>query len=107
MFTKFGMYVILITIVYISIAYADLEISTNMEEENQNKSPRNSLGRFSVDPNYLWTNRMYYTNNANTDLGYGRKRQSKKKWVKFGSGPQSSYTIAFPALIRTRRSMGQ
>ncbi len=31
------------------------------------------------------------------------KRQLNKKWAKFYQGAQSPYTIAFPALIRTRR----
>ena len=35
------------------------------------------------------------------------KRQLKRKWNKFHPGAQSPYTIAFPALIRTRRSTHQ
>ena len=51
--------------------------------------------RFGVHP--------HHNDGVNRDFLFHQKRQLKKKWAKLVHDSQSPYTIAFPALIRTRR----
>ncbi|CAF3538615.1 unnamed protein product [Rotaria sp. Silwood1] len=78
-----------------------------MEQQDQKRSLAGFFGRFNVNPHYLLTNRLYHGNDVDTDLLYDEKRQSNKKWAKMSQGSQSPFTIAFPALIRTRRWIEQ
>lgn len=48
-----------------------------------------------------------FEENSDEDDIQHHKRQVKKKWTKLHQGNPSPYTIAFPALIRSRRAMGE
>ncbi len=91
-----------ITVVYLNIANGVSGKSTNIEPATQKRFFPAFFGRFGTDPNYLLTNRAYYDDDFGKDVIFHKKRQLKKKWTKFLQGSQSPYTIAFPALIRTR-----
>lgn len=70
--------------------------------QNQKFSAATMIER--LGPNRFLVNRPYDDEeNIDEDEMLHAKRQLKKKWAKFYQGPQSPYTIAFPALIRTRR----
>ncbi|CAF3167363.1 unnamed protein product [Rotaria socialis] len=107
MFTQSGMQIVVMTIVYLCIANTALATSTDMEQEDQQKPSTRLFGQFNAEPNYILTDRPYYSNDVDTDAIFHTKRQLKKKWAKYIQGSQSPYTIAFPALIRTRRWIDQ
>lgn len=92
---------VLITILYLNVVNSALATSQNVEEQDQKRSSAVLFERFGVDPGYVSANRPYNDDDANT------KRALKKKWARFFPGYQSPYTIAFPALIRSRRWIEQ
>jgi hypothetical protein len=94
-------------VIYLNIANAASVASANMEQSDQKRYFAPSLERFGIDPNYLLSSHSYYNDNASKDAMLYKKRQLKKKWAKLGQGSQSPFTIAFPALIRTRRWIEQ
>jgi hypothetical protein len=65
------------------------------------------LEQFGIGSNHLLPNRPYDDDNTDEEENLHDKRQLKKKWAKFYQGGHSPYTIAFPALIRSRRWIEQ
>ena len=104
MFTQIGLCLMLIALTYVNVVNTVPLSSTNMEQQQQAKRLTSAFfGKFPVDPTYLLENHPYYYNdNINTDVFF-HKRQLSKKWGNLFQRSQSPYTIAFPALIRTRR----
>lgn len=78
--------------------------TTDLEDQNKKFADGYLLERFAVNPHRLFRDRFYDDENVDDDDSMHQKRQIKKKWIKLHHGAQSPYTIAFPALIRTRRS---
>jgi len=76
--------------------------STDAEEHHKKLGTVVLLDRFAFD-----THNPSSNFDENEDQTFPTKRELKKKWAKFYSGSQSPYTIAFPALIRTRRWIEQ
>jgi hypothetical protein len=80
--------------------------SKDVDAQNRKLSDAFMLEQFGVGSNHFLTNRRYDDNdNIDEDEIIHDKRQLQKKWAKFFQGAQSPYTIAFPALIRSRRSI--
>lgn len=81
-------------------------IDTNLR--NQKRSPAAFFGLYGINSNYYLAGRRYYSGDQ---VGKAAKvsniRRLKKKWAKSFGRSQSPYTIAFPALIRTRRWIEQ
>ncbi len=107
MFTQLGIYLIFVTVIYLNIANTVSATSANMEQSVQKRFPGGFFGRFGIDPDHLFANRPYYDDDVDKDAMFFKKRQLKKKWTNFFQRSQSPYTIAFPALIRTRRWIEQ
>ncbi len=78
------------TVIYINAKPA---LSADIELQNPKYSDAAMMERF-IDHPY---------DDIDEDEILHNKRQLNKKWAKFYQGAQSPYTIAFPALIRTRR----
>jgi len=76
---------------------------TDGEIQNKKFSDVPMLERFGIGPNHVLINRPNDDDNIDEDEILQIKRQLNKKWAKFYQGAQSPYTIAFPALIRSRR----
>ena len=78
--------------------------STETEQLAQKRFSTSFIKLYGIDPNNLLTNNRHHYNH---DIFHGSmfydKRQLKKKSQKNAPRPASPYTIAFPALIRTRR----
>jgi len=91
-----------VTVVYLNIVNDVFATSVNTKQLDQKRYLPASFGRFGTDPSYLVTNHPYYDDNVGRDVMFFKKRQLKKKWAKLFQRSQSPYTIAFPALIRTR-----
>jgi hypothetical protein len=90
--------------ILVNVANSVSVASTDVEHSNQKRFAAAYSGRYGIDPNYLLTNRPYYDDDdVDTSALFFKKRQLKKKWAKSLQRSQSPYTIAFPALIRTRR----
>ena len=95
----------LVTMIYLNMVNVVSATSTNMKRSEQKRFPPAFFGRSGVDPSYLLTNRPYYDDDLDNNVAFFNKRELKKKWANFFQRSQSPYTIAFPALIRTRRSI--
>jgi len=107
MFTQIGIYLVFVTVILINVAKSVPVALTNVEHSDQKRFAAAYSGRYGIDPSYLLTNRPYYDNDADTNALFFKKRQLNKKWAKSFQRSQSPYTIAFPALIRTRRWIEQ
>ena len=81
-------------------------IPTDLNHEDQKRSFTPFFGRYSLDPDYFFNNQIYKNKMAN-GFAFHKKRQLKSKWTDFFQPSQTPYTIAFPALIRTRRWIKQ
>jgi len=77
--------------------------STDAEIQNNKLYDAPMFERFGIGSNQFLVRHPYSDDNIEEDEILHDKRQLKKKWAKFYQGAQSPYTIAFPALIRTRR----
>jgi len=107
MFTQLGMCLMFITVIYLNIANTVSATSANMEQSEQKRFTAGLFERFGIDPSSLFGNRPHYGDDVGKGAMFYQKRQSKKKWADFSQRSQSPYTIAFPALIRTRRWIEQ
>ncbi len=104
MSTQICLCFMLISILYLNLANSVPAISKDMEEQDQTRSSDVLFERFGVDPGYLFGNRPYHDDDADKDAILHMKRGLfQKKWARFFQGSQTPYTIAFPALMRTRR----
>ena len=81
--------------------------SNNHDQQNKRRYSPMLFDRFSVDPTNMLTNRVFEDDDPDNGMIVHQKRQLRKKWAKLYQDSHSPYTIAFPALIRTRRSTGQ
>ncbi|CAF2636742.1 unnamed protein product [Rotaria sp. Silwood2] len=81
--------------------------ATNLDTQNKELSDAFMLEQYGIGPNHFLTGRQYDDDRVDEDEILPEKRHYKKKWAKFYQGVQSPYTIAFPALIRTRRWIEQ
>ncbi|CAF3792318.1 unnamed protein product [Rotaria magnacalcarata] len=81
--------------------------STNIGTQNKELSDAFMLEQYGVGSNHFLADRQYEDDHINEDNIFPEKRQLNKNWTKFYQGLQSPYTIAFPALIRTRRWIEQ
>ncbi len=77
--------------------------SIDLETENNKLSNALTLEQIGAGSHYYLTDPQYDGDNINDDETHNQKRQLKRKWAAFQRGPHSPYTIAFPALIRSRR----
>jgi hypothetical protein len=79
-------------------------LPVDLETQNNQLSDALMLEQLGIGPEYYLTNRQYGDDdNINDDGVLIQKRQLKRKWTAFHRGVHSPYTIAFPALIRTRQ----
>lgn len=95
---------LLLTMAYLNSIHTLAAPTSDLEEQNKRFVDEFLLERFGVNPHRLFPDRFYDEETLSDDESMHQKRQIKKKWNKFHHGAQSPYTIAFPALIRTRRS---
>ena len=79
--------------------------SADLDESNKKLSDAFMLERVDIGPRRFIGDHLYADENIDDDEIFHQKRQLKKKWNTLHSRAQSAYTIAFPALIRTRRSI--
>ena len=92
----------LMTMTYIIIVNAKPAPSANTDLQKQKYSDAAMIERFNSD-HFLLDHPYDDDDDIDDEEILHDKRQLKKKWAKFYQGAQSPYTIAFPALIRTRR----
>lgn len=92
-----------------SIFSVALPSSADLDESNKKLSDELLFARFGLGGSRQLFGDRFFEGEDDLDNGefLQEKRQVKKKWNKFHHGAQSPYTIAFPALIRTRRSTQQ
>ncbi|CAF3224468.1 unnamed protein product [Rotaria socialis] len=107
MLTQVGLCIMLMMMLFLRICTAMPASSSNIGTQNKELSDAFMLEQYGVDSNNFLTDRQYEDDHINEDDIFPEKRQLNKKWAKFYQGPQSPYTIAFPALIRTRRWIEQ
>ena len=88
-----------LTIVYVHTLPA---IAPDTDLENSKDSDTSIIERFDL---HSFLNHHPFEDSTDEDELIDQKRQVKKKWSKLQQGNPSPYTIAFPALIRTRRDM--
>lgn len=74
----------------------------DLSHEDEKRSFVPFIGRYSFHPEYFLDNQAY-KHKIGKDVPFYKKRQLKSKWTDFFQLSQTPYTIAFPALIRTRR----
>lgn len=79
--------------------------STNLDTQTKELSDTIMVEPYGLGLNHFLTNHPYEDDHIIEDEVFPERKQLKKKWAKFYQGAQSPYTIAFPALIRTRRSI--
>lgn len=79
--------------------------STDADIENNKLVDASMFDRFGVGSDRFLINHQFNDNDDQIDEDevIHEKRQLRKKWAKFFQGGHSPYTIAFPALIRSRR----
>lgn len=102
MLTYIYLCIILLTVNTINTLPAPL---TDADIQDNKLTDPSILERFGVGSNQLLLNRQFIDDDEqidNDDIVHD-KRQLKKKWAKFFRDSHSPYTIAFPALIRSRR----
>lgn len=73
-----------------------------IDHEDEKRLLTTFFGRYNVDPGYFLSNQPYGNKVVRDELSY-KKRQLKNKWTDLFQQSHPPYTIAFPALIRTRR----
>jgi hypothetical protein len=73
----------------------------NLASVNNALSNVNILERAGLGPIRRF-DQSQYDDDVDDDTSYG-KRQANRKWARFHHGGSSAFTIAFPALIRTRK----
>ncbi|CAF0900212.1 unnamed protein product [Adineta steineri] len=108
MFTQTGLCFILIIIIYFNTASSIPSTTRNIEDQDEKRSSIAVSEQFDSDPDYLLANHPLYDNDDDDDVNndgmyYQKKRSIMKKWYEFFQRPNSPYTIAFPALLRSRR----
>lgn len=81
--------------------------SNNRDQQNNRGYSPMLFDRLGVDPPNLLTNRVFEDEDPDNGMIVHQKRQLRKKWAKLYQDSHSPYKIAFPALIRSRRSTGQ
>ena len=96
---------ILLTATYLHPANGKSLSSADIDEQEKKLSDGFMSDRFDVGSGHLFTGHQYEDETIDDEEYPHEKRQLKRKWNKFHAGARSPYTIAFPALIRTRRSM--
>ncbi len=108
MWTRFSLCLILMIMIYSILFITVSTESTETEQSAQKLFSTGFIRLYGIDPNHLLSNRQY---NNHGDVFHGaafyEKRQLRKKSPKNSPRPASPYTIAFPALIRTRRWIEQ
>ena len=97
----------LVAIIVLQVIASVRSISNNLDQQHQRRFSPMSFEQFGVDSNYRSANRVFDDEESDKDMMVHQKRQVKKKWAKLYQDSHSPYTIAFPALIRTRRSTRQ
>jgi hypothetical protein len=80
---------------------------TDIDMLNKRLYDASMIERLGFGTNYFVNNGQYDNDNSDQDEILHEKRQLKKKWAKFYRGAPGSFTIAFPALIRSRRWIEQ
>lgn len=97
---------IYVWMMFISIVYVHTLPATSPDAqlEQQKYSDAAMINRLAWE--HIFVDQPLEESTDEDDLQY-EKRQVKKKWSKLHQGSQSPYTIAFPALIRSRRAMGE
>jgi hypothetical protein len=93
----------LMTVTFINTVHAIPVSLADTEMQNKKLSDALMFGRFGST--HFLMNRQADDDNIDDDEILYQKRQLKKKWARFHQGAQSPYTIAFPALIRSRREI--
>lgn len=76
--------------------------TNEIDHEDEKRLLTTFFGRYRVDPDYILSNQPYKNKVVKDELFYN-KRQLKSKWAELFQQSHPPYTIAFPALIRTRR----
>ena len=105
MLTQISFCFLLLAMTYLNSIHTLAVPTSDLEEQNKKLVDGYLLERLGVNPHRLFRDRFYDEETLDDDdESMHQKRQIKKKWNKFHHGAQSQYTIAFPALIRTRRS---
>ncbi len=95
MLTHICLCIMFIAVIYINAIPMP---SIDPETENNKLSDAPMLEQFDAGSHYYFTDPQY-----DDDETHHQKRQLKRKWPVFQRGAHSPYTIAFPALIRSRR----
>lgn len=103
MLSYIGLCVMLLTVNYISTVDAIPAPSTSISAQNQKFSNGVLLEQYGDGSAHSLFNHQYDDDHIDDDEFVPEKKHLKKKWAKYHQGIQSPYTIAFPALIRSRR----
>ncbi|UJR07676.1 hypothetical protein I4U23_011962 [Adineta vaga] len=90
------------TLIYLNTINGIPLSSLDLASDNNRLSDIISLERAGLGSNHYWINPQYSDDYMMDDEIVHGKRDIEKKWAKFHHGGRSAYTIAFPALIRTR-----
>ncbi|CAF0736035.1 unnamed protein product [Adineta steineri] len=90
-------------ILYASLFNSIFVSSTDVEQHIQERSFASLLSRFGIHAGYFPPHYPYNNIKYDKDVAIDKKRDMRKKWSQIFQDSQSSYAIAFPALIRTRR----
>jgi hypothetical protein len=105
-----GLYLILMATISLTMALSTSAVPPPRESYVHKQDPHRSatalLGQLSLDPEYLFAQRRLHDDASTEDedgMAY-RRRDLKEEWVKLLQKAQSP-TIAFPALLRSRRGI--
>ena len=107
MFSQTSFCLLCLSVVFLNQAKSVPLVSKSMEQFGHKRNLADLIERYRNDLNQVLANHRYYSDDSDQTAVLTDKGQAKKKRMKAYQYPQSPYTIAFPALIRSRRWIDQ
>ncbi|UJR38498.1 hypothetical protein I4U23_031165 [Adineta vaga] len=101
MYKQTGFYLMVLIVIFLYLANSFSATSTNGLKLDQKRSFALLFGRYGLGSDTILPHRPV-NGNENDNMAIPRRNDMKKKWARFFQGSQSPYSIAFPALIRSR-----
>ncbi|UJR38497.1 hypothetical protein I4U23_031164 [Adineta vaga] len=96
-----GLFCIFIALVYLNTILIQVSATTI---DHPSQPIESLLDPANIDPDYFIANQqMSYDDDSEAGVDGYRKRSFRKNWAKLFERSQPRYTIAFPALLRSRR----
>ncbi|CAF0803451.1 unnamed protein product [Adineta steineri] len=96
-------YLMIMVMLYVNLFNSIFASPTDIKQHIQKRSFANLLSQFGIHAGYFSPNYSYNNIKYDKDVAIYNKEDMIKKWSQLFQESQSSYPIAFPALIRTRR----